>query len=174
MEKYIDDTFKKGEDSQNSIKQTYINMGKYIDDAFKKEEKNSAEKSRENSQNIIREERRENERIVLNAEVGEQNAKKVNAVYSQELKKFLDSFDRSDIYFRQIVKEKATWQIKEFCIDLEKQAKNVGAQSMAGFANRVGSLFVYNKLDMLPTYTTKYHMELKKLITEIKTYLNSL
>ncbi len=155
-------------------KKTIINMEKYIDEDFRNGEKTFAQRSKENSQEGIREERRKMERIILNTEAGEQTAKKMNTTYSKELKKFLETFDHSDIYFRQIVNEKQTWKIKEFCIDLEKQAKNIGAQSMSGFADRVSLLFVYNKLDTLPIYTGKYHMELKKLITEIKVYLNSL
>ncbi len=155
-------------------KKTVINMEKYIDEAFKKGEKSFGEKSQENKQDTIKEERREVERVILDIEVGKQNAKKVGLEYMMELKKFLDSFDHSDIYFRQVVNEKQTWQIKEFCIDLEKQAKSIGAQSMSGFAERVSLLFVYDKLDTLPIYTGKYHMELKKLITEIKVQLKSL
>ncbi len=155
-------------------KKTIINMEKYIDEAFKKGEKSFAEKSQENKQDNIKEERREGERVILDIEVGQQNAKKVGLEYMMELKKFLDSFDRSDVYFRQVVNEKQIWQIKEFCIDLEKQAKSIGAQSMSGFAERVSLLFVYDKLDTLPIYTGKYHMELKKLIIEIKDHLNSL
>lgn len=92
--------------------------------------------------------------------------------YPNELKKFLDSFDRSDLYFREIVNEKAINKIKEFCIDLEKQAKLIGAQSMLKFAEIVSLIFVYDKLDMLPIYPGKYHIELQKLIEEIKKELH--
>ncbi|TET89781.1 MAG: hypothetical protein E3J96_01300 [Sulfurovum sp.] len=165
-------------------KKTIANMGKYIDEAFKKGAENFTEKSKEskiNQQNLkennlhgIREEEKEIKALVLDTEVGEQNAKRVGIAYSKELKKFLDSFDRSDVYFRQVVNEKSTWQIKEFCIELEKQAKIIGAQSMLKFADHVSLLFIYDKLDTLPIYTGKYHIELTKLITEIKIHLSSL
>jgi len=160
-----------------------INMEKYIDEAFKKGEKSFAQKSRENkiNQDSLNEndlhgigEEKEIKAPVLDREVGEQNVKRVGLEYAKELRKFVDSFDRSDVYFRQIVNEKSIWQIKEFCIELEKQAKIIGAQSMSSFADRVSLLFVYDKLDTLPIYTGKYHIELKKLITEIKTHLSSL
>ena len=160
-----------------------INMEKYIDEAFKKGEKSFAQKSRENkiNQDSLNEndlhgigEEKEIKAPVLDTEVGEQNVKRVGLEYAKELKKFVDSFDRSDVYFRQIVNEKTTWQIKEFCIELEKQAKIIGAQSMSSFADRVSLLFVYDKLDTLPIYTGKYHIELRKLITEIKMHLSSL
>ena len=114
------------------------------------------------------EKKRELDLPVLNKQAGEENTKKMGLKYSNELKNFLDTFDRSDIYFRQIVNEKATNKIKDFCIDLEKHAKLIGAESMLKFADIVSLIFVYNKLDMLPIYPGKYHIELEKLIEAIK------
>ncbi len=105
---------------------------------------------------------------ILNRELGEQNTKKMGLKYDNELKIFLDTFDRSDLYFRQIVNEKAINKIKEFCIDLEKHAKLIGAESMLKFVDIVSLIFVYNKLDILPIYPGKYHIELQKLLAEIK------
>ena len=156
MEKYIDETFKKG--VERSIKESEVNQNTLTN----------------NDLHNIEEEEKEIERVTLDIEVGEQNAKRVGLEYSKELKKFLDSFDRSDVYFRQVVTNKAVWQIKDFCIELEKQAKIIGAQSMTSFADRVSLLFIYDKLDKLPIYIAKYHLELKKLIGEIKTHLSSL
>jgi len=109
---------------------------------------------------------------ILDREIGEENARNMGLKYSNELKKFLDDFNRSDLYFRQIVNEKAIEKIKEFCINLEKQAKLIGAQSMLKFAEIVSLLFVYNKLDLLPIYPGKYHIELQNLLEEIKKELN--
>ena len=162
-------------------KNPIVNMEKYIDEAFKKgversikEIKRNQNTLKDNDPHNMEEEEKEIERVTLDTKVGEQNAKRVGLEYSKELKKFLDSFDRSDVYFRQVVTDKALWQIKDFCIELEKQAKIIGAQSMSSFADRVTLLFVYDKLDKLPVYIAKYHLELKKLISEIKTYLSSL
>jgi hypothetical protein len=66
------------------------------------------------------------------------------------------------------VNEKSTYKIKGFCIDLEKHAKLIGAESMLEFADILSLIFVYDKLDMLPIYPGKYHIELQKLIEEIK------
>ncbi len=105
---------------------------------------------------------------VLDVKVGQDNAKRMGVLYRKELKHFLDTFDRSDIYFREIVNEKSITKIKEFCIDLEKQSRVIGADSMLNFADIVSLIFVYDKLDMLPIYPGRYHLELKKLMTEIK------
>ncbi len=121
----------------------------------------------ENLQAMI-EKRREINLPVLDTKAGEENTKKMGLKYANELKNFLDSFDRSDIYFREIVNEKSIHKIKEFCIDLEKHAKLIGAENILKLAETVSLIFVYNKLELLPIYPGKYHIELQKLISEIK------
>lgn len=111
--------------------------------------------------------------LILDKEIGEENTKKMGLTYTEALKNFVETFDRSDRYFRQIVNEKATQKIKEFCIDLEKNSKLIGAQSMFKFADIVSLIFVYDKLDLLPIYPGKYHLELEKLLKEIKKYLDA-
>ena len=78
-----------------------------------------------------------------------------------------------EIYNRCPVDEKSTWKIKEFCIDLEKESKIIGALRMLEFAECISLLFVYNKLHTLPTYTNTYQIELKKLMIEIRNYVSS-
>jgi len=109
---------------------------------------------------------------VLNTNIGLANAKKNGTLYSKELENFLEKFDKSDVYFRQIVNEKQTNKIKDFCIDLEKESKVIGSESMQKFSEIVSLIFVYNKLDMLPIYPGKYHIELAKLVHEVKKYLH--
>jgi len=121
----------------------------------------------ENLQTMI-EKKRGADLPVLDRKAGEENTKKMGLKYANELKNFLESFDKSDLYFRQIVNEQATNKIKEFCIDLEKHAKLIGAEQILKLAETVSLLFVYNKLDLLPIYPGKYHIELQKLIKEIK------
>ena len=118
--------------------------------------------------NTIIETKRGHDLVILDRELGKENTKKMGLKYANELKNFLDTFDHSDIYFRQIVNEKATNKIKDFCIDLEKHARLIGASSMLKLADIVSLIFVYDKLDMLPIYPGKYHVELQKLIKEIK------
>ncbi len=150
-------------------KKTIINMEKYINNTMKKEEKVFSEKRSPYKENSMKE---EIEKIILNTKGGKQNADKLGLVYVRELNQFLDSFTGSDKYFRQTVNDKQTWQIKEFCIDLEKNAKTIGAESMSHLANDISLLFVYDKLDMLPVYTNKYHLELTELLVEINIYLD--
>lgn len=109
--------------------------------------------------------------IVFNPVLGMSNLKRTNSDYPEALREFLDTFDQSDKYFRDIVHSKSVWQIKEFCIDLEKHARHIGALSTADIAARVSLVFVYDQLDTLPIYIGKYHMELEKLTKEIKVYL---
>jgi hypothetical protein len=99
---------------------------------------------------------------VLDVELGQKNAKKMGLIYKKELKHFLETFDRSDLYFRTIVNEKSTTKIKDFCIDLEKQSRGIGAESMSNFADIVSLIFVYDKLDMLPTISRTLSLRIKK------------
>ena len=148
-------------------KKRVVDLEQYMNKSVKKEEKRKEVKIDHlglKEDNI--------KRVVLDLEIGKKHANRVGLVYTEELSKFLDSFSGSDRYFRQVVNEKQTWQIKEFCIDLEQHATTIGAESMSDLANKVGLLFVYNKLDMLPVYTNKYHLELTILIAEIKIYLD--
>ena len=121
--------------------------------------------------NHIIEKKKELNISLLNTKLGEENTKKMGLKYTKELKKFLEVFDRSDIYFRQIVNEKASNKIKEFCIDLEKQSKLIGAESMFRFSDIVSLIFVYDKLDMLPIYPGRYHIELQNLLEAIRKHL---
>jgi len=164
--------------------QPIINMEKYIIDAFKKSEEAymQMEKIKEemmpmhqqkHTPNPIIDSRDENDEsaLVLNVELGKEKTKKSGIEYANALKDFIETFDRSDIYFRDIAKSKAAWQIKEFAIDLEKKASLIGAERIAKLAEKISLMFVYDNLDMLPVYTGKYHLELKKLFTEIQKYL---
>jgi hypothetical protein len=119
------------------------------------------------------EKRRGMELPILDKEIGEANTKNMGLNYTHELKNFLDTFDRSDIYFREIVQENAVNKMKEFCIDLERHAKLIGAESLFKLAETLSLIFVYDKLDMLPIYPGKYHIELEKLTEEIKKELHT-
>lgn len=152
-------------------KKNIVDVEKFLQVKNTKEANVSQGHSTEETLHAVIENKKELILLVLDKDAGEENTKKMGLNYAKELKSFLDTFDRSDIYFRQIVNEKAIHKIKEFCIDLEKRSKLIGAKSMLKFADIVSLIFVYNKLDMLPIYPGKYHLELEKLMEEIKSYL---
>lgn len=137
-----------------------------------KEEISLADKFSDDNLNHLIEKKKELETPLLNTKLGEENTKKMGLIYTKELKKFLEVFDRSDIYFRQIVNEKASNKIKGFCLDLEKQSRLIGAESMFRFSDIVSLLFIYDKLDMLPIYPGRYHIELQNLLEEIRKHLD--
>jgi len=110
--------------------------------------------------------------VVLDTKLGKKNAKKLRLNYDDELENFFDMFDGSDLYFRQIVNEKSLHKIKEFCIDLEKYSKIIGAESMLKFTEVISLMFVYKKTDTLPIYPGRYHIELKKLFKEMERYFS--
>ncbi|QOR62502.1 hypothetical protein ACM66Z_03280 [Sulfurovum sp. ST-21] len=151
-----------------------INMEKYIIDAFKKSEEAYVSMEKVKSElkpSVLSPARKQDTVQVLNVAAGEKKMKKAGVDYAKELEKFIETFDHSDVYFRDIAKSKAAWQIKEFAIDLEKNANLIGAERIAQLAEKISLLFVYDNLDMLPVYTGKYHVELTKLLSEIRSYL---
>jgi len=152
-----------------------ISLDIYIDNAFAESEKYRVNALvKKISKNAVKSiEIKENKtHAVLNHNVGIHNTQKVGLVYRDELEDFLETFNRSDVYFRDIAHSKSVWQIKEFCINLEKKANLIGAARVANIAEQVSLLFVYDNLDHLPVYAAKYHLELESLIDEIKVYLN--
>lgn len=159
-------------DPKQEVKEHIIDLEKMLHVNEQKEKHvNPSTQYNENLQSMI-ERKRGVDLPVLDTRIGQENTRRMGLKYPNELKNFLESFDKSDLYFRQIVQEKATNKIKEFCIDLEKHAKLIGAESILKLAETVSLIFVYNKLDMLPIYPGKYHIELQKLVTEIKKELN--
>ncbi|UPT76995.1 hypothetical protein MN086_08000 [Sulfurovum sp. XGS-02] len=145
-----------------------IDLEKYLQsnkDSEKSEEQSSAVQE---SLEAMIEKRRGMDLPILDRTIGEANIKHTGLTYAHELKTFLDTFDRSDLYFREIVNQRSINKIKEFCIDLERQAKLIGAESMFKLAETLSLIFVYDKLDMLPIYPGKYHIELQKLTEAIK------
>ena len=156
-------------------KKYIVDLEKVLKNIEKPEElsKLAQHKMERNDLNDMIERNRGIKETILDKEIGEVNTKKMGLNYTEELKNFVETFDRSDRYFRQIVNEKATEKIKEFCIDLEKHSKLIGAQSMFKFADIVSLIFVYDKLDLLPIYPGKYHLELEQLLKEIKKYLDA-
>ena len=152
---------------------TIIDMSKYINFPMKIEEQKyieSTKKERKKVQTIqIFDE--EKNIPVLNTELGIENALKVGMNYKNKLETFLKDYKKSDIFFRQTVKDKSIWNTKEFLITLEKETRFIGAMRLAALAEKASMLFVYDKVDDLELYVGKYHVELKKLIFEIEKYL---
>jgi len=152
---------------------TIIDMSKYINFPMKIEEEKYIERTqkeinREKQRHTIDEKK---DMPVLDIQLGIENASKVGMDYKKKLKVFLKDFKKSDIFFRQTVKDKSVWNTKEFLIDLEKESRFIGAMRLASLAEKASLLFVYNKLDDLELYVGKYHVELKKLLLEIEKYL---
>jgi len=159
-----------------------INMEKYLDDAFRKSEEAYLQMENINSKLMpqnnamienmpFSDEEDDHNLLPLNTKAGLEKAKQNGRDYIKELEDFVETFNRSDYYFREIANSRATWQIKEFAIDLEKKSKQIGAERLANLAEKISLLFVYNNLDMLPVFTGKYHLELKKALMEISSYL---
>ncbi|MEA2048278.1 MAG: hypothetical protein U9O64_07530 [Campylobacterota bacterium] len=162
------------EENRSEDKTCIVDLQSIVDKqhAFKEDRFVKNHVSHDNLSHLIQQ-KKELKLEILNTKLGEENAKKRGLKYTTELKDFLEIFNRSDIYFRQIAIEKSTTKIKAFCSDLEKRAKVIGAESMLRFADIVSLIFVYDKLDMLVIYPGRYHIELKNLTEAIKKYLDN-
>jgi hypothetical protein len=108
---------------------------------------------------------------ILDTEKGIKSAREIDNSYIDILKEFLDTFDRSDLYFREIINSKSYDEIERFYKDLKRGAKLIGADSMYQFVETLEFVFEYKKFDYLPIYPGRYHLELQKLIKEIRDYL---
>ncbi|MEO1953851.1 MAG: hypothetical protein ABGW74_04025 [Campylobacterales bacterium] len=108
---------------------------------------------------------------ILDIEKGLKRARELDNSYSDVLKEFLDTFDKSDLYFREISNSKLYDEIERFYKDLKIGAKFIGAESMYRFVETLELVFEYKKFEYLPIYPGRYHLELQKLIKEIRGYL---
>jgi len=108
---------------------------------------------------------------VLDTKEGLKNARITDKSYYDVLKEFLDTFDRSDLYFREIINAKSYEEIQQFYKDLKRGADMIGAKSMYQFVETLELVFEHKKFEYLPIYPGRYHLELQKLIKEIREYL---
>lgn len=157
-----------------------VNMENYINDAVSPEDRqelyddaNGNIKYMFKQNGRLAEKSPEVNKLVLDPKIGKRNCKAYGEKYEDEIKSFMEAFDKSDVYFKQMVEQQSTWKIKVFCIDLEKRSKLIGALGMLKLAEEMSLLFVYDKLEDLPSFTVKYHGELKKLMMAIHKYLKN-
>ena len=108
---------------------------------------------------------------VLDTKEGLKKARKTDKSYYDVLKDFLETFEKSDLYFREIINAKSYDEIQQFYKDLKRGADLIGAKSMYQFVETLELVFEYKKFDYLPIYPGRYHLELQKLLKEIREYL---
>jgi hypothetical protein len=179
---YEEDAKKKRIDINDDIE--VIDMERYIDTAFERSEKAYIDmlKKQHSHKHLFDESDVElpdlaigevdwDALAVLDRSVGKERCKEMHCNYIEALRKFLDKFNRSDYYFREIAMGKSAVQTKEFAIDLEKSAHLIGAERMEQLAKLIEMMFVYGKLDEMKVFVNRYHLELKKLIVEISRVL---
>jgi len=158
---------------RSSLVETIIDMRKYINyEKLLQEEKYVLKAKKElDIQQVTQQNTITPLPTVLDTEIGLKNTKTVGMKYRIKLKEFLNSFEHSDIFFRDLVNEKSIWKTKEFLIDIEREARFIGALRLVSVVEQASQLFVYDKMDDLPLYVNKYHIELEKLVNEINKYI---
>ncbi len=108
---------------------------------------------------------------ILNIEAGDKNSKESGLNFRDQLKRFLGVFERSDLYFRQLVHQNEYDKVETFCEDILKQSEYIGAESVHQLMEIVRLVLQHKAYDMLPVYPGKYHSELLKLKEKIKYFL---
>jgi hypothetical protein len=117
------------------------------------------------------EDKTQNYKEVLDTKDGLKKARKTDKSYYDVLKEFLETFEKSDLYFRELIQAKSYDEIQQFYKDLKRGTDLIGAKSMYQFVETLELVFEYKKFDYLPIYPGRYHLELQKLINEIREYL---
>lgn len=108
---------------------------------------------------------------VLNLDTGDSNCKSIGLKFNEELKKFLEIFERSDLYFRQIVTQKEYEKVESFCDDVLKRSEMIGAENVHQVMESVKAILKYRQYDILPVYPGKYHVEYIRLKDKINYFL---
>ena len=153
---------------------TVIDMSKYINFSMKMEGQKYIESTKQEKKEEEIPVFEEVENIpILDTELGKENARKIRMDYAEKLESFLKDFKRSNTFFRQTVRNNAVWHIKEFLINLEKEARFIGAMRLASLAEKASLLFVYDNLDGIEMYVSNYDVELRKVLIEIQKYLKN-
>ena len=119
---------------------------------------------------MIEQEERKNVAI-LDIETGDKNCKEAGVQYKNELKKFLEAFDRSDIYLRDLTKQQKHEKIEQFCERIADHARLIGALSLLKVVKMLRLVLLHQHYDLLAIYPRKYHAEFTKLKEKIEHFM---
>jgi hypothetical protein len=109
--------------------------------------------------------------IVLDKEEGKKHAKRIGVGYNTLLERFIEEYEESDLYFRDLIMKEKYAEAMEFLHALKISSKMIGAHDMLLWIEMFETTWKYKKNDLLPTYPGKYHLELEQLIGEIERHL---
>ena len=139
-------------------------------DSFDRRSSNRESFSKDDFERLL-EDKKSTYQEVLDTKEGLKKARKTDKSYYDVLKEFLEAFEKSDLYFREIINAKSYDEIQQFYKDLKRGADLIGAKSMYQFVETLELVFEYKKFDYLPIYPGRYHLELQRLLKEIREYL---
>lgn len=108
---------------------------------------------------------------ILDTEAGDKNCKEAGLKYKKELKKFLEVFDRSDIYLRDLTTQHKHEKIEKFCERITDHARLIGALSLLKVVKVLRLVLLHQHYDLLAIYPRKYHAEFTKLKEKIEHFI---
>ncbi|MFT7823535.1 MAG: hypothetical protein ABXS92_02115 [Sulfurimonas sp.] len=108
---------------------------------------------------------------ILDTETGEKNCREAGVQYKNELKKFLEVFDRSDIYLRDLTQQHKYEKIEQFCGRIADHARLIGALSLLKVVKMLRLVLLHQHYDLLAIYPRKYHAEFTKLKEKIEHFV---
>jgi len=92
-------------------------------------------------------------------------------LYMEILREFLDAYGESAEVFKKLVHEHRYEQMKMLCIDMKGLTGTIGAKEMYRVISEIYQHLLYRKEELLEDYINIYDTTLKKLKSEINTYL---
>jgi len=107
----------------------------------------------------------------LDTQAGIRYSNNNEAFYMEVLKEFMDAYGQSSEQFAKLVREHRYEQVKMLCLDMKGLAGSIGAKDMYELINQINQCVIYNKQELLVSYTDRYQKELRKLNKSIERYI---
>ncbi len=111
--------------------------------------------------------------IGLNAEDGLASMHHNTSLYKEVLSEFIGAYEKSDIVFDLLIKNKRYAEAKKLSLDIKGLADTIGAKDISELSNDIYNQLIYHKYDKLEKSCKKYATLLDSLKDSINIYLKN-
>ena len=101
----------------------------------------------------------------LDTQAGIRYSNNNEAFYMEILKEFVDAYGQSNELFSKLVREHRYEQVKMLCLDMKGLTGTIGAKDMYELINQINQCVIYNKQELLVSYTDTYQKTMGILLT---------